>query len=81
MFTRIISYSYRFYIYQKILLVIVLYVKVVQVVLETMFYILWGLYLLDNYNWYRRLLYLWWIYIYIKLYLLQSYFWRQFDVC
>ena len=40
MFTRIISYSYRFYIYQKILLVIVLYVKVVQVVLETMFYIL-----------------------------------------
>ena len=70
MFTRIISYSYRFYIYQKILLVIVLYVKVVQVVLETMFYILWGLYLLDNYNWYRRLLYLLWIYIYIKLYLL-----------
>ena len=52
MFIRIFIYSYRFFIYQKIVVIIVLYVKIVEV--KTMFYILRSLYLLDNYIWYSR---------------------------
>ena len=40
MFIRIFIYSHRFYIYQKIVFMIMLYAKIVQVILETMFYLL-----------------------------------------
>ena len=40
MVIRILLYCYRFYIFQKIVFIIVLYEKIVQVILERMFYIL-----------------------------------------
>ena len=34
MFIKIFIYNYRFYIYQKIAFIIVLYIKIVQVILK-----------------------------------------------